>query len=195
VALTDVDKNLLKRCIAEEPGAWKDFVDRFLGLFIQVIRHSAQSRSVRISHEDEDDLCSEILLLLLADNYAILRRFSGHSALATYLTVIVRRITVQEIARRRLAEEFGHTNAHQASVEQAGTRTNGNAEYQRIEDTEELQSILDELPPLDAEIVRLYHLESKSYREISSHLGIPENSIGPTLHRAREKMRKKRVSP
>ena len=39
-------------------------------------------------------------------------------------------------------------------------------------------------------MVRLYHLEGKSYREISSQVGMPENSIGPTLSRAREKMRR-----
>jgi len=38
--------------------------------------------------------------------------------------------------------------------------------------------------------VRLYHLEGKSYREISSEVGIAENSVGPTLFRAREKMRR-----
>ncbi len=41
----------------------------------------------------------------------------------------------------------------------------------------------------EAEVVRLYHLEGKTYREISSAIGIPENSIGPTLNRARAKMR------
>jgi RNA polymerase sigma-70 factor (ECF subfamily) len=41
----------------------------------------------------------------------------------------------------------------------------------------------------DAQIVRMYHLEGKSYREISSTMGIAENSIGPALSRARTQMR------
>jgi RNA polymerase sigma-70 factor (ECF subfamily) len=36
----------------------------------------------------------------------------------------------------------------------------------------------------------MYHLEGKSYQEISRLVGIPENSVGPTLSRAREKMRR-----
>jgi RNA polymerase sigma-70 factor (ECF subfamily) len=36
----------------------------------------------------------------------------------------------------------------------------------------------------------MYHLEGKSYREISSVIGMPENSIGPMLSRARAKMRR-----
>ena len=35
----------------------------------------------------------------------------------------------------------------------------------------------------------MYHLEGKSYREISQSVGMPENSIGATLSRARSKMR------
>jgi RNA polymerase sigma-70 factor (ECF subfamily) len=46
------------------------------------------------------------------------------------------------------------------------------------------------LPREEAEVVRLYHLEGKSYHEISAHVGIPENSIGPTLSRARARMRR-----
>lgn len=190
MALTDIDKNLLKRCIAEEPGGWKDFVDRFVTLFVHVIQHTAQARSVRLSPADVDDLCAEVFLVLLADDYAVLRQFRGRSSLATYLAVIARRIVVREIARRRKAEAFGHVIAHQASIEKARA---SNREQQRIENRDEIQRMLAGLPHQDAEVVRQFHLEGKSYREISSHLGIPENSIGPTLSRARERMRRRKV--
>jgi RNA polymerase sigma-70 factor (ECF subfamily) len=49
--------------------------------------------------------------------------------------------------------------------------------------------MLQGLSATEAGIVRLYHLEGCTYREISAKLGIPENSIGPTLARAREKLR------
>ena len=113
MALTEIDRNLLKRCLAEEPGAWKDFVDRFIGLFIHVIGHVGDSRSVKLSSDDIDDLCAEVFVSLLADDFAILRRFRGQSSLATYLTVIARRIVVKEVSRRRQAEALGHVNAHQ----------------------------------------------------------------------------------
>jgi RNA polymerase sigma-70 factor, ECF subfamily len=38
--------------------------------------------------------------------------------------------------------------------------------------------------------VQMYHLEGKSYHEISLVVGMPENSIGPILSRARSKMRR-----
>jgi RNA polymerase sigma-70 factor, ECF subfamily len=39
--------------------------------------------------------------------------------------------------------------------------------------------------------VRLYHLEGKSYHEISRVVGVPENSIGPLLTRVRARLRRR----
>ena len=39
-------------------------------------------------------------------------------------------------------------------------------------------------------MVRMYHLDGKSYHEIGQAIGIPENSVGPILSRARGKMRR-----
>jgi RNA polymerase sigma-70 factor (ECF subfamily) len=36
----------------------------------------------------------------------------------------------------------------------------------------------------------MFHLQGKSYREISSHIGMPENSVGPFLSRARDKLKR-----
>jgi RNA polymerase sigma-70 factor (ECF subfamily) len=46
---------------------------------------------------------------------------------------------------------------------------------------------------MDAKIVRQYHIEGRTYREISNGLGVPENSIGPALSRARAKLRSHEV--
>jgi RNA polymerase sigma-70 factor, ECF subfamily len=187
VALTEIDRSLLERCLAEEPGAWKDFVDRFIGLFIHVINHSAHARSVRLSADDVDDLCAEVFVALLADNYAALKRFRGESSLATYLTVISRRIVVREMARRKMAEALGHVSAHHSSIEQA--RATPNWDVKRVDDRDQIQRMLEGLPDREARIVQQYHIEGRSYREISSDLGVPENSIGPTLSRARERLK------
>ncbi|GAB4148055.1 MAG: sigma-70 family RNA polymerase sigma factor [Planctomycetaceae bacterium] len=193
MALTEIDRKLLARCLGREPGAWNDFVDRFMGLFVHVVQHVAYSRSVRLSPADQDDLCAEVFVRLVADDFAVLRRFRGNSSLATYLTIVARRIVVREIAKRRMAEALGHVNAHQTSLDEAHAQSVAPRE-QRIDSQDEVRGILEHLPPGDAEIVKQFHLEGKSYREISSKLGIPENSIGPTLSRARAKLRERENS-
>ena len=66
MALTEIDRTLLKRCLSEEPGAWKDFVDRFIGLFVHVINHTAHARSVPLSPDDVEDLSAEVFVTLLS---------------------------------------------------------------------------------------------------------------------------------
>lgn len=188
MALTEIDRGLLERCLAEKPGAWKDFVDRFIGLFVHVINHTAHARSVRLAPHDIDDLCAEIFLKLLENEAAVLRRFKGNCSLATYLTVVSRRIAVHEIHRRRVAETFGHVSA-QSRAPVSGPKSTTSSELQRIQNQDEVQNMLHSLSKTDAEIVRQFHLEGRTYREISSKLGVPENSIGPTLSRARKQLR------
>jgi len=189
VALTEIDRNLLRRCLAQEPGAWKDFVDRFMGLFVHVINHVGHSRSVRLTQADIDDLCAEVFVTLLANNFAVLRKFRGKSSLATYLTVIARRVVVREMARRRMAEALGHVQAHHVAIDFAQV----SRDQKRVEDVDEVQSMLEGLPQTEAEIVRQFHIEGRSYREISHGLGVPENTIGSTLSRARAKIRSREM--
>ena len=100
---------------------------------------------------------------------------------------MARRIVVREVDRRRRAEALGHVASRHSS---GGSSEPATSEaHLRIDDREEVQSLLKELDPDDARVVRQFHLEGKTYREISADLGIPENSIGPLLSRAREKMR------
>ena len=66
----------------------------------------------------------------------------------------------------------------------------GNLPEGRVSDRDEVERLLEELEGAEAEIVRLYHLEGKSYQEISTAVGIAENSVGPTLSRARHKLRR-----
>ncbi len=183
MALSDIDRQLLQRCLTRQPHAWEDFVDRFLGLVVHVIQHTSTSRSIAASQHDLEDLASEVFIAILADDYAALRRFRGQSSLATYLTVIARRVVVKELLKRRIVPNHGehgdidHLEDHAHAVEE------------RLANRDEVHRLLGELDGEEAEIVRLYHLEGRSYLDISRETGVPENSIGPALSRARAKMR------
>jgi RNA polymerase sigma-70 factor (ECF subfamily) len=179
VVLSDIDRQLLNRCLDHKPNAWQDFVDRFLGLVIHVINHTAQSRSVRLGLQDREDLAAEVFLTLLENDFHVLRRFRGESSLSTYLTVISRRVVVREILKRKSA----------APLDAASAAADGQSAEARIQDRDEVERLIQSLDDDEAQVVRMYHLEGKSYREISSHVGLAENSIGPTLSRARAKMR------
>ena len=180
MALLDIDRRLLDRCLANKPGAWQDFVNQYLGLIIHAINHTAKSRSIRLTEQDREDLCSEVCLAILKDDFAVLRHFRGQSSLSTYLTVVARRVIVREILSRK---SLARLSTPDTAVDPKQPIE------ERINDRDEVQRLLLTLEGEQAEAVRLYHLEGKSYHEISTVMGISENSIGPMLSRAREKMR------
>lgn len=181
MALSPVDRELLDRCLAAKPRAWEDFVDRFLGLVIHVINHSSQSRGIKLSTQDVEDLAADVFLAVVVNDFAVLRRFKGESSLATYLTVVARRVVIRELLKRKSGNELhdhdAPADAGYPSVEQ------------RIMDRDEIDRLLEGLEGTEAEVVRMFHLEGKSYADISASTKVPENSIGPTLSRARAKMR------
>jgi len=187
VALSDIDRNLLDRCLNNKPRAWEDFVDRYMGLVVHVINHTAQCRSLRLSSADREDLTAEVFLAIIDNNMAVLRHFRGQSSLATYLTVIARRVIVRKLVEGRSALPLSEM-VHQAASDDPDAE-------QRISDQEELQRLLGELRGSEAAVVRMYHLEGKSYQEISRVVGMPENSVGPMLSRARTKLRRRADQP
>ena len=186
MALTAIDRELLHRCLHHDAGAWNDFVDRYLGLIYHVVQHTTYLRSSPLSPEDREDMAAEVLLQIVANDYAVLRQFRAQSSLATYLTVIARRICVHELARRAAAKEVqpradGHVErieADEPAKAQVGQ-----------ESLEEVQKLLNRLPTKEREVVRLYYLEGRKYEEISTELHIPVNSIGPILSRAKKRLR------
>ena len=205
VALSEIDRNLLERCLARKPRAWEDFVDRFMGLVLHVVDHTARVRSMQVSPEDREDLCALVFLEIVKNDFAVLRHFRRQSSLATYLTVVARRVIVNALLRRRSAQ-----NAERRAVEEGageagahlGGELSGNGNSAAVSrdpqpdsgfaDRDEIEQLLESLDAAEANAVRMYHLEEKSYQEIASAVGISENSVGPLLSRAREKMRRAR---
>ncbi|OHB79514.1 MAG: RNA polymerase subunit sigma-70 [Planctomycetes bacterium RBG_16_64_12] len=187
MALSEIDRNLLERCLQRKSRAWEDFVDRFMGLVVHVVNYTAQARSIRLSPEDRDDLCAEVFLNIIKDDFGTLRHFRGQSSLATYLTVVTRRIVVKRMMQRKPSGPLRDGASPQAAEDPADA---GPQPEERISDREEVERLLAGLGDGESRIVRMYHLEGKSYHEISQAIGVSENSIGPILSRARRKMRR-----
>jgi RNA polymerase sigma-70 factor (ECF subfamily) len=192
VALIARDRELIRRCLHHEPGAWNDFVDRFLGLVYHVVQHTADMRSFPLKPEDKEDLAAQVLLHIVENDYAALKQFRGRSSLAAYLTVIARRTCVQQLARRAAAHEAQRHAAHAAHAAH-GAHGEEPEESPRpkagLETLEEVGKLLKKLPSRERTVVRLFYLEGRSYEEISRELSIPVNSVGAILSRARKKLR------
>lgn len=173
VAASAEDLRLVSACLAAEARAWDEFVDRFAGLFVHIVEGSASQHRLQLQPTERDDLVAEILTVCGRDGAAVLRGFAGRSSLATYLSVVARRVVVPALSR--LAEATGAA----ASVPGAEPAAN----------REQTESLMRRLDAEEAILVRLHHLEGRSYGEISSITGMPLGAIGPALSRAKAKMR------
>ena len=176
------DAALVQDCLRGAPGAWDRFVDRFAGLFHHVVDRTCSQRRLALSAVDRDDVIAEILVEVLKENAAVLRGFAGRSSLATYIAVIARRTAVRMLSQ---------ADAHVVRVDlpTAGAAVVDRHADQRRSDREEIEGLMGCLEPDEARLIRLHHLEARSYGEISRLTGLPLGSIGPALSRARQKMR------
>lgn len=191
MALTPLDRDLVQRLLAKQPGSWNDFVDRFLSLVYHAIHYTAHQRSARLAPEDIEDIAAEVLLQIVADDYKVLRQFKGQANLATYLTVIARRISVHEMNRRQAVRDAIRKGDVKAPIEPLDDSP---AAQKSVDSLDEVESLLRRLGGKEREIVRLFYLEGRTYEEISTELNVPVNSVGTVLTRARRKLREVRQS-
>jgi RNA polymerase sigma-70 factor (ECF subfamily) len=181
--VADEERELLNRCLSRQFGAWNDFVDRYLALIYRVIHFTTYHRSVVLNAEDIEDLAADILLQLVANDYAALRQFQGRSSLSTYLTVIARRICVRALIKRQ---------SKPAVVPLPGDAADTKSDVvASLETQDAIHSLLNQLPPKAREAARLRFFEGRSYEEISTQLDMPVNTVGPLLSRVKAHLKKK----
>lgn len=172
---------LVRACLASAPGAWDEFVGTFAGLFGFVVDRTSAQQHVPVGAGERDDIVAEILLELLRNDAAALRAFAGRASLPTYLVVIARRVAVRSLQRTRDRRPAPIGDAMQAADPRDAAAA--------LADREAVEALLETLDETEARLVRLHHLEARSYGEISQLTGLPVGSIGPALSKARQKMR------
>ena len=188
------DRQLVEACLARGDGdrGWEALVAQFSGLVAHVVAKTAGCRQVPLSAADREDLVADVFFEVLRNEAAVLRGFAGRSSLAAYLTVIARRVAGRRLQQRPRVSP-GET-ALSPSVSMPGARgpaaADSGAAGRRVEHRDQVAALLESLDADEAKIVRLFHIEERSYGEISRLLGIPLGSVGPVLARARAKLRR-----
>jgi RNA polymerase sigma factor, sigma-70 family len=157
--------------------AWDMFVQRYARLVRAVVRRTADRLGLATTPEDCEDMVADVFVELLRADAAVLARYEGRASFAAYLAVVARRLVIRRVrARHRLVAPQPIEPATEGDTRQ-------------VDDREEVARLLSSLEPDEARLVKLYHLEARSYGEISRITGMPINSVGPALSRARAKLR------
>lgn len=171
----------MARLLSRDPGAWEELLERHGGMIAAVCRRTLMHAGLPHDPAAVSDAVAEVFHDLLAGGARVLRRFRPGASLGAYLHVIARLRTI-DLARRRRPEGLPWLEAPggpEAPVDLA----------LEAERRGRLKEALASLPPRDAGLLRLFHLEALPYREIARRTGLPEDQIGVHLLRARRRLR------
>ena len=174
------DLLLVRRCCLGDAEAWRTLVERNAALL-----HAAVSRVV--SATDVEDVLQGLFAKLWEDGRRRLASFEGKSRLSTWLVAVARREAL-DVVRARGAHDRAVASSASVLAVLNGHAPAVDAMAERREAEAALLAALDELPARDRLLVRLVHLDACPYREAARLLAVPENSIGPWLARARDRL-------
>lgn len=198
------DRELIQSCIGRDPKAWDRLVSLYAGLVFNVARKTLRTYGHRAADHDAEEISEDLLLSLVAENCKLLRTIGEPWDLPAWLAVTVRRRAIDFLRKRRLPTvslddplRIGDGGAERSRViadarPEAPTADEA-AETRREADRrrEALEEALAGLAPRERMMATLFYLKGKKYREIADALGVPINSVGPTLVRTLAKLQDK----
>jgi len=160
------DAELVRRCLAGDPAAARDLVERFQqdvhGLCLRLLRH----------RHDAEDVTQEVFLRV----FRSLRRFDAARPLKPWvLGITVNRCrTAIGLRTRRpeLADYLHETADHRPSDDSTELRS-------------VIQAAVEQLRPDYRTVFVLYHEQGQSYEAIADVIDRPVGTVKTWLHRAR----------
>ncbi|MHC4134555.1 MAG: RNA polymerase sigma factor [Planctomycetota bacterium] len=177
------DLELVERCISGEPGAWRQFVDRFAPTVRALARRYLRLHGQIPDSAELDDVAQDVFLAVTRREFRLLKNYDPTYTFKTYLGVITR-TEVHRILRKKRPLLGGPAELERAAPAEA----DASAEAERAEEREVLTAAMDTLPDRDAEILKLRFLREMDYKTIAATLRIPEASVGQTLFRAKQRL-------
>lgn len=171
--------DLIVRCRADEASAWQELIDLVSPVILSVCR------KMSLSQEESLDIFGQVCYLLLAN----LGQLRSSDKLFGYVASITRHEVYSHIRRGRLFVEGGTGQAEESLV------YDDSAQDEQLEEADRTKILMEALGKLsrrEYELVKALFLDETepSYQEISSRLGMPVASIGPTRARALAKLKR-----
>ncbi len=184
------DRELVRRCIDGETGAWNTLVRRHLDLLYALVAKILRPQLQFEAEPEIEDVLQAVFTKLWADDRRRLRAFEGRARLSTWLVVIARREALDRLRGRGIRER---SKADYDIVMAAAVSSEDDVDpvhaSERAEEQAAVGAALAQLPPRDRLLLQLIYGEDCAYAEVARLLDVAENSIGPMLQRARKRLR------
>ncbi len=167
----DVD---LKACLQGNKEAWDAFVHRYAGVIYAAVGHVFGQWGAGLTGRTADDIAQDVFVRLIKDDYRLLRKYQlGRASLETWLTLIARSTAIDCLRKRRL-----DTSGVQLSEVPSTQPT-----------APENPVPLHLLTARQRLVLRLLFDEDRSVTEVAQILGVREQTIRSTKHKALSRLR------
>lgn len=169
--MTD-EKKLIEEIIRGEERSFDKILNLYKGrIFGYVLR-------LVKNYDDAEEITFDVFIKF----YKTIRTFDTTKPIINFLFAIAHNLVIDFFRKNSIGYEY-LDERHSTSDDF----------FERLEKEKRLNAIekaLQELNPIDREIVILFHKEELSYEEISKILNLPITTIKTRLHRARDRIRK-----
>jgi len=165
------DLQLIEACLAGDQQAFAELIARYKNLVYSIILRMTKDS------EEANDLAQDVFLKM----YKNLASYSAEFKFSTWTM----RITTNHVIdhhRKRKQETVSLENA--VAVADPGDAPE--AALLRQEESERIQKIIDELPPMYKAPIVMYHQEGLSYQEIADKIGEPISKVKNRIFRGRK---------
>jgi RNA polymerase sigma-70 factor (ECF subfamily) len=161
------DAELVRRCRADEAGAWNELVERY-SRYVYAIA----VRGFRLSEEDAEDVFQDVFTRI----YTRLGSLRDDSALRPWIAQLTRRRCLDVVSTRR------DTPADEELTE-------GSSDLSDVEEAFEVREALAGLSDACQDILDRFFARDQSYKTIADELEIPSGTIASRIARCLGRLR------
>lgn len=169
----------LQACIAGDKQAWDDFVARWSGVIHAAVARAYRTYAAPHRASEQDDVVQDVFIRLVKDDFRLLGKYDpDRASLSTWLTIVARSVAIDRLRLKRIEPAGVDFLEHVASE---NTSTHAEADSQDVP--------LDILTPRQRLVIRLLFAESMPVAEAARMVGVDEQTIRSTKHKALSRLR------
>ena len=163
--------NLIENATEGDENACQSILNLYKGRIFSYVY-----RLVR-NYDDAEEITFDTFIRC----FKALNRYDRKRSFSTWLFTIAHNLVIDFFRKNK--QEYEYVD------ERHSVKDDFVQEYETKKKLEKIERALAKMPPLDRELVILFHREECSYKEISEILKLPITTIKTRLHRARKRLR------
>lgn len=173
------ESDIIARAVKNDENAYLALLNSYKARIFSYVY-----RTIRNYHDAE-----EITFDTFVKCFRSLKSYDPKRPFATWLYTIAHNLTIDFLRKNKKHYDLVDDRPIE-DVEIADEKSSRpDLDYENQQKLSKIDNALNQIAPLDREIVILFHKQEKSYEEISEIIKLPVSTIKTRLHRARLKLR------